>query len=134
MLQEAIQRGTVSPSVLVDYLYDGFDLLRRLPSGGAPRGELRLFHMEWTGEKDPSWNVAQVEKVAYSEVIAALFNVWWPVPVGDQLFEIDEYPGTMLCLESRETKDHDGRSRSFLVRVEDLQELMDRVDVGRGKG
>ena len=103
--------------MLVDYLYDGFDLLRRLPSGGAPQGNLRLFHEKWTEGDSPKRAVGLVEKLGYKEAIAALFNVWWPVPVGKQLFKIDKDPGTMLRLESRETQDHDGRSRSFLVRV-----------------
>ena len=131
VLQEASQKGTVSLSVLVDYLYDGFDLLRRLPAGGAPQGNLRLFHEEWTTGDSPKSVVGSIETETYEKAIAALFDVWWPVPVGKQLFKIDEHPGTMLCLKSPETQDHDARSRSFLVRVEDLKQLMDHVDVGR---
>ena len=134
VLREAINTGGARFSVLVDYLYDGFDLLRRLPSGGAPQGNLCLFHEEWIEGDSPKCVVGSVGTVTYEKAIAALLNVWWPVPVGEQLFKIDEYPGTMLRLESRETQDHDGPRRSFLVRVEDLKELMERVDVGRKKG
>ena len=134
VLREAIEKGTVSLSVLEDYLYDGFDLLRRLPADGLPQGNLRLFHQEWIAGDSPKCVVGSVETVTYEEAVAALFNVWWPVRVGEQLFEIDEHPGTMYDFESCETQDHDEPGRSFLVRVEDLKELMERVDVGRKKG
>ena len=42
--------------------------------------------------------------------------------------------GTMLCLESWETRNDSEPSRSFLIRIEDLLELMDRLDVGKRKG
>ena len=134
VLHAAIDARGARFSVLVDYLYDGFDLLRRLPAGGVPQGNLRLFHKKWTGGDSPKWVVGSVETVTYKEAIAALFNVWWPVPAGEYLFTIDEHSGTMVCLASREIQDHDGPLRSFLVRVEDLKELMERVDVGRKKG
>ena len=132
VLRKTIDSGDVRFSVLMDYLYDGFDLLRRLPAGRAPQGNLRLFREEWTEGDSPKCVVGSVEKLAYKKAIAALFNVWSPVPVGDQLFKIDEYPGTMLRVESVKTRNDGEPSGSFLIPMEDLLELMDCVEAGKG--